>query len=491
MWLALDGPDGHVAVVGSARSGKSTAIRSLICALALNHTPGEVQVYCLDFGGGTLAGLRDLPHVGGVAGRADAAAVHRTVGQVSTLLAARQRRFADLGADSMSTYRKRRPDDDAYGDVFLVIDGWPTLRAEYEDLEPVVTDLAALGLAYGVHVVASAPRWIDFRPSVRDLFRSRIELRLADPADSMVSRRVAATVPSQVPGRGLTGDGLHLLTAVPGLAGAETAELVRMVAAGWGGDHAPAVRLLPPVLPYADLNRRTTTGLRLPIGIAEADLETVAVDFASEPHFLLFGDVGCGKSSFLRALATTVAGRFTPAQAQLVIVDYRRSLLGAVQNAHLAGYGTSTAGTTDIVKSVAQAMKGRLPGADVTPQQLRERSWWSGPELFVLVDDYDLVANGPVNPLAALADYLPQARDVGLHLVITRRSGGAARALYEPVLQRLRELGSPGMVMTGDPSEGVLLGSVRPAPLPAGRGRLVNRNDGVRMVQLAYLPPDP
>jgi S-DNA-T family DNA segregation ATPase FtsK/SpoIIIE len=490
LWLALDGSDGHVAVVGGARSGKSTAIRSLVCALALNHTPAEVQVYCLDFGGGALAALRDLPHVGGVAGRGDAAAVRRTVGDISTLLGGRERRFADLGVDSMSAYRQRRPADDPYGDVFLVVDGWPTLRGEYDDLEPVVTEIATLGLAYGVHVVATAPRWMDFRPSVRDLFSSRIELRLADPTDSVVSRRAAANVPGNVPGRGLTGSGMQLLTAVPGLAGGETtADLVRMVAAGWAGERAPTVRLLPPVLPYADLDRATTAGLRLPIGIAEADLGTVAVDFASEPHFLLFGDAECGKSSFLRALATTVVDRFTSDQARLIFVDYRRSLLGTVQGDHLVGYGTSAASTAKLVESVAEAMKVRLPGPDVTQQQLRERSWWQGPEVFVLVDDYDLVTSGPANPLAALAEYLPLARDVGLHLVVTRRSGGAARALYEPILQRLRELASPGMVMAGDPSEGHLLGAVRPAPLPPGRGQLVTRKDGVQMVQLAYLPP--
>ena len=70
---------------------------------------------------------------------------------------------------------------------------------------------------------------------------------------------------------------------------------------------------------------------------------------------------------------------------------------------------------------------------------------------------------------ALLVDLLPQARDVGLHLIITRRAGGAGRALYEPVLQRLRELGTPGLVMSGDRDEGALVGTVRPCPSrPAG-----------------------
>jgi S-DNA-T family DNA segregation ATPase FtsK/SpoIIIE len=472
LWFALDGAAGHVAVVGAPRSGKSTALRTLVCGLALTHTPAEARFYCLDFGGGGLSALRDLPHVGGVAGRHDTTAVRRTVGELTALLADREQ------------------GGDAAGHVFLVIDGWSTLRGEFDDLEPLVVDLAGRGLAYGIHVLASATRWLDFRPATRDLFGARLELRLGDPSDSTISRKAAADVPADSPGRGVTSEGLHLLTLQPTLTG--DLPLPKAVAAAWAGPPAPPIRLLPPEVPYADLDAvpAATSGLVLPIGIAEADLRPVTIDFATDPHFVLFGDAECGKSSFLRALAATVTGRFRPDEARLIVVDYRRSLLGAVKTDHLIGYGTAAADTEQLIDSVAGYMRRRLPPAEVTPEQLRDRTWWTGPELFVLVDDYDLVAAGPSNPLRALAEFLPQARDIGLHLVLTRRTGGAARALYEPIVQRLRELASPGLVMSGDAGEGPLLGQVRPEPLPAGRGRLVTRREGTRLIQLA-LPPAP
>jgi DNA segregation ATPase FtsK/SpoIIIE, S-DNA-T family len=87
-------------------------------------------------------------------------------------------------------------------------------------------------------------------------------------------------------------------------------------------------------------------------------------------------------------------------------------------------------------------------------------------------------------------EFLAQAKDVGLHLVVARRSGGAARAMYDPVLGRLRELAVPGLVMNGSPEEGALLGNVKPASEPPGRGVLVDRRRETRRVQLAWLPPD-
>jgi DNA segregation ATPase FtsK/SpoIIIE, S-DNA-T family len=500
MWLHLGGSAGHVAVVGSTLSGKSTALRTLICGLALTHTPAEVQAYVLDFGGGSLGTLKELPHVGGVASRLDTIAVRRTIGEMLTLLESREQRFAELGIDSMASYRRRRANpagvgDDPFGDVFLVVDGWATLRKEFEELEPVVTDIATRGLSYGIHVVAASTRWLDFRPAIRDLFGSRVELRLGDPSDSMINRRAAINVPEQ-PGRGLVEHPTdkqkshHLLTVRPELSTlGDTSDLVKLVATNWTGPAAPRVRLLPPSWPYAQMDLGRSTGLRLPIGIAEQDLSPVEIDFATDPHFLLFGDAECGKSSFLRALASTVMRRFTPEQARIILVDYRRSLMDLPESDHRIGYGIQAQKTLDLMQSVAGYMERRLPGPDVTAQQLRDRSWWTGPELFVLVDDYDLVVSGPTNPLQPLLEYLTQARDVGLHLIITRRAGGASRSLYEPILQRLRELSAPGLVMSGPSDEGALIGPVKPAPLPPGRGRLITRREGVRLIQLAHQPP--
>ncbi|MER7275818.1 type VII secretion protein EccCa [Dactylosporangium sp. NPDC000244] len=496
LWFRLDGAQGHVAVVGGPHSGKSVALRTLVTALALTHTPEEIQVYCLDFGGGQLAGLRELPHVGGVAGRLDANAVRRTIGEVAALLAAREQRFAAAGIDGMPTYRRRRAaggpgsPDDGWGDVFLVVDGWPSVRKDYEDLVAVVVDIATRGLSYGIHVVVSASRWMDFQSGLRDLLGARIELRLGDPGDSLGQRRAAAAVPLETPGRGMTQEGLHLLVVQPRLNGAEPGELVRTIASAWPGAPARPVRMLPASVPWSEIagDADPENPLALPIGIAESDLRPVRIDFAVEPHLLAFGDAECGKSTLLRGLATSISARFTPEEARIVLIDHRRSLLGAVRTEHLIGYGTGTQQTVDLIASVADYMQRRLPGPDVTEDQLRNRSWWTGPQCFVLVDDYDLVPTAAGNPLTPLLPYLAQARDIGLHLIVARHSGGVGRALFEPVLQRLRELASPVVLMSGDRDESLALNNVRFSVLPPGRARLVTRKESGTLIQIADCP---
>jgi S-DNA-T family DNA segregation ATPase FtsK/SpoIIIE len=487
-------------VVGGPQSGKSTVLRTLVTSFALTHTPAEAQFYCLDFSGGALVSLRDLPHVGGVATRLDEGPVRRTVAEMKVLLQHREAVFARHGVDSMAGYRKAKRaggfSDDPFGDVFLVVDGWGTIRTEFEDLEPTIVEIANRGLSFGIHVIATAGRWMDVRSTVRDVFGTRLELRLGDPADSMVNRRAAMNVPEGNPGRGITAEHLQCLAALPRVDGRPVVEdtadalakLVIDIGNAWDGPPAPRVRQLPDVVPYESLP--TAAGPGVPIGIAESDLLPVSIDFTADPHFLVFGDAECGKSTFLRGLAHRIVDRFPPEQARLIIVDYRRSLLGTIDTDHLIGYGSTATVTEGIGKEVAHVMRARLPGPDVTPEQLRTRSWWAGPELYLLIDDYDLVSAATQNPLAPVLEFLPQSRDVGLHVILVRRSGGAARAMYEPFVQRLKELGSPGLVMSGSRDEGALLGNVKASYLPRGRGWLVTRRDGARLVQLAHRPPE-
>jgi S-DNA-T family DNA segregation ATPase FtsK/SpoIIIE len=499
--LDLSAGAGHVVVTGGPRSGKSTALRTLITSLALTNRPRDVQFYCLDFGGGALSALRGLPHVGGVAHRQNAGAVRRTVAQVAGLLAERERRFAEHEVDGIAAYRAARARgefaDDGYGDVFLVVDGWPTLRKDFEDLEDVTTDLAARGLAYGVHVIAACARSFDLRPATRDLFGSRIELRLGDPVDTAIDRVAAQLVPQNAPGRGVAATKHQMHLALPRIDGKRderglreaTAALVERVAQLWpAGERAPRVRLLPANVPFTALPPQDE-GLALSVGIAEQDLGPVRVDFGAEPHLLLLGDSRSGKTGFLRALARRITDAHPPSRARVLLVDHRRSLLGEVPATHLLGHGTDGTATRRLMTEAAQGMKERMPGPDVTPDQLRRRSWWSGPELFVLIDDYDLVVSSLDNPLQPLLEYLPQGRELGLHVVVTRRSGGAGRALFEPFLARLRDIGSPGLMLSGDRGEGPLLGGVKPESLPPGRGRLITRGDPPRMIQLGWLPP--
>jgi DNA segregation ATPase FtsK/SpoIIIE, S-DNA-T family len=504
MTLNLTGASGHVAVVGGPRSGKSTLLRTIVTSMSLVSTPLESQFFVLDFGGGTFAPLARLPHVSGVATRSEPDVVRRVVAEVQGVVERREAYFREQGIDSIETYRSRRAQgraDDGWGDVFLVVDGWSTLRAEFDDIEMELQQLAGRGLTFGIHIVAASGRWADFRAAMRDVFGSRLELRLGDPLDSEVDRKVASLVPTGRPGRGLVPSKLHFLAALPRIDGDADAgslgdgvdDLIDRASVAWKHQPGPKLRLLPETVSLdrvrEDALRRRLPEKRLLIGINERELAPVGIDASAEPHLLVFGDGQSGKSALLRNYLQEVMRTRTPKEAQIVVVDYRRSLLGEVPDEYLLNYLTSATQATPTLKDIASYLESRIPGPDVTPDQLRNRSWWTGAEVFVVVDDYDLVATQQSSPVQALQPLMAQARDTGLHVVVARRVGGASRALYDPVIQSMRDLAMPGVLLSGPRDEGVLIGNLRPQPAPPGRARVVTRDGGTEVTQLAWTEP--
>jgi S-DNA-T family DNA segregation ATPase FtsK/SpoIIIE len=476
----LDGAGGNVAVVGGPRSGKSTALCTLALALAATQSPARVQVYGLDFGGGGLTGIRALPHVGSVADRFEVDLAQRIVSRVHDVVRRRQARLRNGGSHF----------EDAGGHVFLLIDGWATARREFEALEASVTELAGQGLAVGVHLVIAASRWADLRPALKDQLGTRIELRLGDPAESEMHRAKAKTLVGRPAGRGITQDGLELAIARPRLdAGDGDAPLAAAgarLAERYGPVHAPPVRLLPARVDAAEIVCGPACSTVVPFGVGDDDLQPLAIDFGDRPHLVVIGEPGCGKTSVLRTLCHAVAR-----DAEIVVIDPRRALLGVLDDdGATTRYAASGDAARAHVADLAAMLRGRLPGPNVTQRQLRERSWWSGPDAWVIVDDYDLVADAAAgNPLASLLDLIPHATDLGLHVVVARRSGGAARAMFDPVLARLRDLGAMGLMMSARPDDGPLFGSLRPSPQPPGRGVLVRQGSPDQLVQVAWTDP--
>lgn len=519
------GPGANVLILGAGGSGKTTALQTLICSAALTHTPQQVQFYCLAYSSTALTTVSRIPHVGEVAGPTDPYGVRRTVAELLALVRERKRSFLECGIASMEMFRRRKfggeagpVPDDGFGDVYLVIDNYRALAEENEVLIEQVNVIINQGPSFGVHVVVTADRESELRPPVRSGFGSRIELRLAAVEDAkLVRSRFAKDVPVK-PGRGMVAvnyvrldsdpqAGLHTLVARPALGSTPdnvfecdsvVAAVSRLTSA-----QAPPVRRLPARFGVEQVRELASRDTRQGVGaggiawaISELDLAPVYLNFAENSHLMVTGRRECGRTTTLATIMSEIGRLYAPGassapppapgrpSAQVWLVDPRRQLLTALGSDYVERFAYNLDGVVAMMGELAAALAGREPPPGLSAEELLSRSWWSGAEIFLIVDDIQQLPPGFDSPLHKAVPFVNRAADVGLHVIVTRTFGGWSSAGSDPMLRALHQANAPLLVMDADPDEGFIRGKMKGGPLPRGRGLLMAEDTGV-FVQVA------
>lgn len=519
------GPGANVLILGAGGSGKTTALQTLICSAALTHTPQQVQFYCLAYSSTALTTVSRIPHVGEVAGPTDPYGVRRMVAELLALVRERKRSFLECGIASMEMFRRRKfggeagpVPDDGFGDVYLVIDNYRALAEENEVLIEQVNVIINQGPSFGVHVVVTADRESELRPPVRSGFGSRIELRLAAVEDAkLVRSRFAKDVPVK-PGRGMVAvnyvrldsdpqAGLHTLVARPALGSTPdnvfecdsvVAAVSRLTSA-----QAPPVRRLPARFGVEQVRELASRDTRQGVGaggiawaISELDLAPVYLNFAENSHLMVTGRRECGRTTTLATIMSEIGRLYAPGassapppapgrpSAQVWLVDPRRQLLTALGSDYVERFAYNLDGVVAMMGELAAALAGREPPPGLSAEELLSRSWWSGPEIFLIVDDIQQLPPGFDSPLHKAVPFVNRAADVGLHVIVTRTFGGWSSAGSDPMLRALHQANAPLLVMDADPDEGFIRGKMKGGPLPRGRGLLMAEDTGV-FVQVA------
>ncbi|MFI9365636.1 SAV_2336 N-terminal domain-related protein [Kitasatospora sp. NPDC053057] len=227
-----------------------------------------------------------------------------------------------------------------------------------------------------------------------------------------------------------------------------------------GGTAAPAVV-------DADRLPRGNAPQGVAIGLDTVQQAPVFADFDTDPLFAVFGDEGSGKTALLRLLVKQLTERYTSDQVGFLVADFRRTLLDEVPPEYLIHYAPSAPDLDTLARILRVAATSRTPGTQQTAPSRRRHK-----DIFLIVDDLDLIATNGEDPLASLVEFLPQARELGLRVIVARRSEGAGRAsVTDPFLQAVCDLGVHGVLLSGDgQQEGLLLGRGVSQHLPPGQG---------------------
>ncbi len=442
-------------IAGAARTGRTTALRTLAIAAAGRLGPEDLHVYLLDCAGGGLRPITALPHCGAYCDREDPARGERLLARLGDELDRRKAVLAAGGFGSPAEQRAARATGAILPYQLLLLDGWDGFMAAYDGLDagPAVESLHKLireGPGAGLIVAVAGDR-AALTARVPTTLGTRIALALPDRSDygllGIRPRQVPIDLP---PGRGLLAESateVQILAPAPGHSQAASLRALAESSAPPAAGRGP-IRLvpLPERVPAGTLSAARRDGpLQVVLGLGGDTADPVTVDLDGDgPGFLIAGPPGSGRSTALSRFATELAR----AGVRVVVIAPPRSPLGAC-----SPLVTVPAGAGDAIDRLDDALAAT-----------------TGPAA-ILVDDVELIGD---LPLGERITGLMQARAV---LVVAAGHGEGIARSYRGLGAALRQAGA-GLLLAPVPADGELLGvrlpRRRPSPVP-GRGVLVVR----------------
>ena len=494
--LALNlGKEGHLAIYGAPGSGKTTLLQTLILSLALAHSPEEVQLYLLDFGGRMLSAFAPLPHVGGVVLADEEERVWRLCRHLRRELEERKEQLSRAGAQTLADYR--RATGDPLPAVVTVLDNYDAFARSYPEAEDALAEIVREGGNLGLHLILTATSPSRVKGWVSNNVNLAVALQLADRGDySLAVGRTQGLEPAPLPGRGLV-EGtppLEFQTALP-VAGATSPEratalkaLVDDLARAWPGPRPRPIATLPQVVPYCGLvppgdawpPAPADGSLAVPVGLDVEDLAPFPIDLCDGPHFLITGPVESGKTTFLQTWLLGLAERFPPQRVQLYLVDLRRVGLYPLQGlGHVRAYVEDDDRLGQVLADLEQELRRRRLAQDQA-RRSGERTWLaSEPALVLAIDDADLLGSAAQPASKERLEKMLQERNLGFYVLLAGPVSYLAGA-FEGVFRAIKELQTGVLLGTSDHTDLQVL-SLRLPPseagksLPAGQGYYTRR----------------
>lgn len=439
--------DGHLALVGAPRSGRSTTIRTLIGSLLGTATPADLHLYAFD-SADALTPLDDAPHTAARVGAAELARGSRVLDRLTELVSERQQALAASGHGSVIEQRAAAALAGAPGwpALLLIIDGWPAFHEAYAEHDrgrglDTFVQLLRDGPAVGLVAMLAGDRTL-LSGRVGALVPTVWCSRMTDPTDLMVAGLSRQQVPTAMPpGRVVrTRDGALAQVAVLGDgSGAGQLAALRALCTARAADGAcgpdPIVALPRSVAWSALTGGPREGGLVIGVGGDAGRPVVLPLDPSGGGLVAVIGPARSGRSTTLRTIARAAA------EAGLQVVE---------------------ASDPDLAARLASSPRSRT---------------------VLLVDDAGLLADSPAED-AVLGWAAGCASSGGLvaGVLETEAAGTAYRGLA-PLLTR----GRTGILLQPSrPADGQSLGVATltgDLPLP-GRGVLVDRGRQTR-VQVA------
>ena len=340
----VDLSEGNIMVIGSAQTGKTMLLQTMLRGIAGNSSPRQTAVYILDFASKILKVYENLNYVGGVLTDADDERLKTFFKMMDEEIYSRKELFSQIGASSHESYIETAAGNQELAvapRIVVIIDNLAAFKDMYQDYEDALLNICREGLALGVTVIATAKQTSGLSYKYFSNFANKIAFNCTESSEYGAIFDRCQLRPKDIQGRGLISKDKIIYEYQAFLAfGGETESqrneqvkaFIADVAAIYGAERARKIPEIPAVLTedywVDDASGKFAFGdFIVPVGLTYREIEPVVIDLAHAGAVGIYGREGFGKSNLVRVVMDYLKRRVFDFPCEAYLIDgYDRQL---------------------------------------------------------------------------------------------------------------------------------------------------------------------
>lgn len=148
---SVDLTNQNVMIIGSAQTGKTNILQTMIRSITTKYSPQEVSIYIMDFSSMVLKNFEGLNHVGGVVTSSEDEKLKNLMKLLFDEIETRKEKLMSVGVSSFSAYKEAGKKDIPH--IILMIDNLTVLKELYFEDDDDLLKLCREGLSVGISIV--------------------------------------------------------------------------------------------------------------------------------------------------------------------------------------------------------------------------------------------------------------------------------------------------------------------------------------------------
>lgn len=351
----IDLSENNTYIIGSAMTGKTTLLQTMLLQMMNYYTPSEVNVYIIDCGNMTLKSFENSNVVGGVALISEEDKITNLFKLIFRIMNERKKTFSDKGLGTHRAYVEAGYTD--MPQIVVMIDNLAAFKEYYDNLSDDFLAISREGNSLGISIVATATQTNAMNYKALSNYGTRISFVCNDTNEYMNLFDRCRIEPKDTAGRGLCVIDKRIMEFQTALCVEGDKEYIRVenikreiyaCNQKYPTQYALPIPVVPEIIRFSTIktdNSLYKKNYMVPMGIQYSTVQYTMLDLTSIGLIATLGKEKSGKTNFVKHMMAAIQNNLFGSITEAYVIDNPERTLQDIKN-----YGFVDRYTVDITE---------------------------------------------------------------------------------------------------------------------------------------------